>query len=198
LPSAFQKARAAGEHEPSDAYAADGLVAMARAANGSDGGKGTTEAIVLVNLEPLHRGSVEGDEVCEIPGVGPVPLSVTRDLLGEAFLKLVIRDGIDIRTVVHLGRHPTAAQRTATFVRDGGRCVRPTCDRRICQIDHIAPWADTHQTTLDELAGLCGPDHDLKTHRGHTYRRTPTGWEWTTPDGTVEHDRPPPDEDPFP
>jgi hypothetical protein len=198
LPSAFQKARAAGENYPSDAYAAEGLVAMTRAANGSDGGKGTTEAIVLVNLEPLHRGSVEGDEVCEIPGVGPVPLSVTRDLLGEAFLKLVIRDGIDIRTVVHLGRHPTSAQRTAILVRDGGRCVRPTCDRRIRQIDHIAPWADTHQTTLDELAGLCGPDHDLKTHRGHTYRRTPTGWEWTTPDGTVEHDRPPPDEDPFP
>jgi hypothetical protein len=196
--AAFRAAREKGEHEPSEAYAADGLAAMARAANGSDEGKGATEAIVLVNLESIHRGSVEGEEVCEIPGVGPVPLSVARDLLGEAFLKLVIRDGVDIRTVVHLGRQPTAAQRTAIFVRDGGRCVRPTCDRRIRQIDHIEPWADTHQTTLDELAGLCAGDHDRKTHRGHRYRHGPNGWEWTTPDGIVEHERPPPDEDPFP
>ena len=196
--AAFQAARAAGEHEAAEAYAADGLVSMARAANGSEDGKGKTEAILLLDLEALQRGSIEGDEVCEIAGVGPVPLSVARDLLGEAFLKLVIRDGVDIRTVVHLGRQATAMQRTAIFVRDGGRCVRPTCDRRIRQIDHIDPWASSHQTTLDELAGLCGPDHDLKTHRGHTYRHGPNGWEWSTPDGTVEHERPPPDEDPFP
>jgi hypothetical protein len=196
--AAFQKGRAAGEHEASEAYAADGLVAMARAANSGEGGKGATEGILLLNLESLQRGHVEGDEVCEIPGVGPVPVSVARELLGEAFLKLVIRDGVDIRTVVHLGRKPTAEQRTAAFVRDGGRCVRPTCDRRIQEIDHIDPWTETKHTTLDELGGLCRPDHDLKTHRGHTYRHGPNGWEWTTPDGDVEHERPPPDEDPFP
>jgi hypothetical protein len=202
--AAFQAARASGEHEPSEAYAADGLVGMSTAVQGGDVTAPTKpgwpkgETIVLVNIESLKRGSVEGDEVCEIPGVGPVAVSVARELFGESILKLVIRDGVDIRTVVHLGRHPTAMQRTAIFVRDRGRCVRPPCDRPIQQIDHIAPWTDTHQTTLDELAGLCGPDHDLKTHRGHTYRSGPHGWEWRTADGTVEHERPPPDEDPFP
>jgi hypothetical protein len=194
--AAFQAARATGEHEASEAYAADGLVGMAKAANGGEAGKGVREGTVLVNLESLQRGSVEGDEVCEIPGVGPVPVSVARELLGEAFLKLVIRDGVDIRTVVHLGRKPTAEQRTAAFVRDGGRCVRPTCDRRIQEIDHIDPWSETKHTTLDELGGLCRSDHDLKTHRGHTYRHGPNGWEWTTPDGDVEHERPPPGQAP--
>jgi hypothetical protein len=191
IEQAFQAARANGEHESSDAYAADGLVAMAKAANGETG-KAKTEAIILVNLESLQRGSVEPGEVCEIPGVGPIPVSTARDLLGDAFLKIVIRDGVDIRTVVHLGRHATAHQRTAILARDGGRCVRPTCDRTIRQIDHITPWTDTKQTTLDQLAGLCIPDHRLKSHHSHTYHHGPTGWEWTTPDGTVEHERPPP------
>jgi hypothetical protein len=150
------------------------------------------ETIALVNLESIRRGSVEPGEVCEIAGVGPVPVSVARELFGESLLKIVIRDGVDIRTVVHAGRQPTAAQRTAIFVRDGGRCVRPTCDRPIAEIDHTEDWALTKHTTLDELAGVCAHDHDLKTHRGHTYQHTQRGWVWRHPDGTVEHERPPP------
>jgi hypothetical protein len=185
--AAFRAARSAGRHEPSEAYAADGLVAMSAAVKAGDVEAPTKpgwprgELIVLVNLESLRRGSVEPGEVCEIPGVGPVPVSVARELFGEALLKIVIRDGTDIRTVVHPGRHPTAKQRTAIFVRDGGRCVRSACDRRIDEIDHVEGWAETRQTTLDELAGLCAHDHDLKTHRGHTYRRTGTGWAWQAP-----------------
>jgi hypothetical protein len=104
----------------------------------------------------------------------------------------VIRDGVDIRTVVHCGRRPTAAQRTAIFVRDGGRCRRPTCDRPIAEIDHIDEWCLTRRTTLDELAGLCLHDHLLKTHRGHRYRQERDEWVWVLPDGTEEHERPPP------
>jgi hypothetical protein len=184
IEEAFRKARASGKHESSEAYAADGLVAMSAAVTSGDVTAPTKpgwprgELIVLVNLESLRRGSVRPGEVCEIPGVGPVPIDVARELFGEALLKLVIRDGTDIRTVVHAGRHPTAEQRTAIFVRDGGRCVRSTCDRKIDEIDHVEPWAETKHTTLDELAGLCSGDHDLKTYRGHTYRRTEAGWEW--------------------
>ena len=182
IEAAFRTARKSGEQEPSEAYAADGLVAMSAAVKAGDVTAPTKpgwprgELIVLVNLESLRRGSVEPGEVCEIPGVGTVPLSVARELFGEALLKVVIRDGTDIRTVVHCGRQPTAAQRTAIFVRDGGRCVRSTCDRKIEEIDHVEPWVETKHTTLDELAGLCAADHDLKTHRGHAYRRTANGW----------------------
>ena len=40
---------------------------------------------------------------------------------------------------------------------------------------------------------MCGYDHDLKTRRGHTYRREPDGTTvWVRPDGTEERERPPP------
>lgn len=195
IDAAFNDARREGRREDPDAYAADGLVAMARAAAGvGDTSKGTMSSTLLVNVESLLRGSVDGDEACEIPGVGPVSVSTALDLLGPDGLKIVIRDGIDIRTVVHFGRHPTAAQRTAIYVRDRGRCVRPTCPRPMTEVDHTKDWSDTHQTCFDDLAGLCDHDHGLKTHRGHTYRRGPNGWEWHRPDGTIEHERPPPDD----
>ena len=179
--AAFRAARAEGRHEPSEAYEADGFVGMAGAVRNGDVTPPTKpgwprgETILLVNLESLHRGSVEPGEDCEIPGVGPVPVAVARELLGDSLLKLVIRDGQDIRTVVHLGRHPTAAQQTALYVRERGRCARPTCDRPIAEIDHTEDWSRTHQTTLDQLAGLCRPDHALKTRRNHTYRRQHDG-----------------------
>jgi hypothetical protein len=191
--AAFRRARDEGREEPSEAYAADGLVAMAKAAPGSriETTPTSPEMVVVVNLESLLADDVEpGSETCEIAGVGPVATSVARDLFGDALLKIVIRDGVDIRTVVHPGRHPTAAQRTAILVRDRGRCVRPTCRRPIAQIDHIDDWRHTLHTTLDELAGLCVHCHRLKTHRGHRYRHGERGWEWHLPDGTVEHERP--------
>lgn len=152
---------------------------------------------MVVNLESLLGDDVDpGCERCEIAGVGPVPTSVARDLFGDALLKIVIRDGVDIRTVVHAGRHPNATQRTAIFVRDGGRCVRPTCRRPIAQVDHIDEYRVTQHTTLDELAGLCVHDHRLETHHGHRYRHGERGWEWHLLDGTVEYQHPatgPPD-----
>ena len=195
--AAFGQARLEGREESSEAYAADGLVAMAHAAaaGGDAAPTGRAEVVALVNLESLQRGHVHPGEVCEIAGVGSVPVRVARELFGEALLKVVIRDGVDVRTVVHAGRHPNAAQRTAIFVRDQGRCVRPACRRPIAEIDHIDDYARTGRTTLDELAGLCVHDHRLKTHRGHSYRHGDHGWEWHHPDGTIEHERPPPPDD---
>ena len=61
------------------------------------------------------------------------------------------------------------------------------------EIDHIAGYTTTRTTTLDDLAGLCGHDHDLKTLFGHTYQFDADGHvEWARPDGIVEHERPPP------
>ena len=195
--SAFDAARRAGEREPSEAYAADGLVAMARVAVGSgaparERGRRRREAIVLVNLESLQRGTVDGGELCEIPGVGPVPVDVARDLLGDALLRLVICNGTDVLTAVHAGRLASDVQRTAIEVRQRGRCARPTCDRPIDQIDHITGFAVTGAVSLADLAGLCCLDHHLKTVGGHTYRRGAHGWEWHRADGTIEHERPPP------
>jgi hypothetical protein len=50
-------------------------------------------ALLRVDLEALSRGSIQGEELCEIAGVGPVPVDVARGLLGDAVLKLVITRG---------------------------------------------------------------------------------------------------------
>jgi hypothetical protein len=202
IDAAIDDARRAGVHEPSDALAADGLVALATSrgdAPPARGGRGRRrlgerrELIGLVNLESLRRGDVGAGETCEIAGVGPVPVDVARDLFGDALLRIVVRDGVDIRTVVHAGRVANALQETAALVRDRGHCIRPSCDLPAREIDHRLDYAATRRTTLDDLGSVCGHDHDNKTRDGHTWRRLPDGTvEWVLPDGTVERGRPPP------
>jgi hypothetical protein len=211
----LDEARRAGEHEPSEAYAADGLMAMARAAvdRGGDGGRGgddddgatdgrdgrdapsrarggrgrkrfrdRRELLALVNIESLRRGSVEPGEVCEIAGVGPVSLQVVRELFGDALLRIVIRDGVDVTTVVHTGRTASAVQETGVLARSMGLCEIDGCDLSITEIDHADDFARAGPASLDGLTGLCGHHHDRKTRGRGTYRRMRGGGvEWIPP-----------------
>jgi hypothetical protein len=86
------------------------------------------KVIVHVDAAALRRGHTVAGETCEIAGIGPVAVSTARELLGDAFLALVIEDGMDIRNVTHLGRAPTAHQRTALEAR-GMVCAVPGCGR---------------------------------------------------------------------
>ena len=85
LDELFKAARANGKHEPREAYAFDALIEMARRARGN----ATTEpgeepkkrppakwlGILRLDLEALQRGWIEGDETCEIRGLGPIPVT---------------------------------------------------------------------------------------------------------------------------
>jgi hypothetical protein len=165
----FDEARRAGRREPAEAYLADGLVAMA-SARGHDQTprpKGAdAKVIVLIDHAALVRGHTHAGETCEIDGVGPVPVSVVREMMADAFLAAVVTDGIDVYRVAHIGRDPTAVQRTALQVRDR-TCANTGCGARYpLEVDHVEPWAATETTRLDDLARLCPHDHDLKTYEG--------------------------------
>jgi hypothetical protein len=137
------------------------------------------EMVWLVSLEALQRGWVEGDEVCEIPGVGPVPVSAAREVLGEADLHLVITRGKDIASYCHLGEI-SPSQRAAVYARARGRCERPGCTSTThLQIDHI--WERQHggPTRLDNLRLLCGTDHRMKTNNGWRLIGPPGQGTWT-------------------
>jgi hypothetical protein len=122
-------------------------------------------ALLRVDVAALRRGRVAGDELCEIRGVGPVPVPVAERLLGQSVLKLVITRGLDVLNVTHLGRGPTAAQKVALAWASPG-CAVAGCWRTRVEHDHREPWADTRHTRLDELDPLCEFHHDLKTrHR---------------------------------
>jgi hypothetical protein len=111
LDELFKAARANGEHEPRAAYAFDALIEMARRAMGTSApatdGKKRPPAkyvgILRLDFEALLRGWVEGDETCEIRGLGPIPVKTARELLGDAILKFGDHQGC--------GRRPRHAPR---------------------------------------------------------------------------------------
>ena len=179
----FNAARAEGRREPYEAYAFDAFIELARrAANDTSA---TDEAPVEPDAEPapakakatpagylgiiridhaaLRRGWVEGDEVCEIVGLGPIPVSVGRDLLGDAILKLVITKGVDVANVTHLGRSATVAQQVALWWKSAACTVLGCTRTRQLQNDHRYEWVKTKRTRVDELDPLCKHHHDLKT-----------------------------------
>ncbi len=183
----FTEARAAGVRESHDAYMADALTALAEHAAGSpgaarddgpaeEGDGGAVEAtrwdftkvIVRVDASALERGELARGEVCEIAGHGPVPVATVREMIaGGAFVAALSTKGTEIDRVVHLGRRPTALQKTVLDWHAGGTCSIEGCNGTArLEIDHVADWADTHVTRIQDLAPLCGHHHDLKTHKG--------------------------------
>ncbi len=110
----FRAARADGRRERHEAYLADALVALAdRAAGGAGSRAAKYRASLRVDVTALRGGTTGPGEVCEIAGVGPVPVAVAREMLGDALLDLVITDGVDVLNVTHLGRTRLASVRAA-------------------------------------------------------------------------------------
>ena len=170
--SIFKQARKSGAHERPEAYAADALMALCEKASnsGSSATKTTRSNAVMhirVDIDALKRGHTEHGEICEIAGVGPVPVATATEYLGEAFLKLLVIDGVDIKTVAHMGRAIPAPLRTALEERDRV-CQVPTCDVTIgLEIDHIVPFAEGGPASLENLVRLCKRHHLQKTHDGY-------------------------------
>jgi hypothetical protein len=124
--------------------------------------------VVRIDLAALLRGYPTEGETCEIAGYGPVPVSAVRDMMatGNPFLAAVITKGTDVVNVAHLGRDPTAFQRTALEWLNP-RCRAEGCDRTMgLEVDHRIDWAPTEVTLLGWLEWLCTHHHDLKTTKG--------------------------------
>jgi hypothetical protein len=137
---------------------------------------------VRVDAAALRRGHVEDGEMCEIPGVGPVPVATARAQLPEAILKVLVTDGVDVLSVSHMGRTIRAHVRTAIEERDP-TCVVPGCEVAVgLEIDHWqTDFGDDGPTELANLARLCHLHHSMKTHRGFTLGGGPGKWQWDPP-----------------
>ena len=143
-----------------------------------------------VDLAALRRGQVEEGECCEIPGVGPVPLEIAREVLGDAIVHLVITQGADIASITSLGRTIRAPLRRAVIERDQ-TCVIPGCDVRDgLEIDHrIIPVVENGETALWNLARLCHHHHYLRHHKGFRLEGGPGDWQWLPPEKPPPRDR---------
>ncbi|AKL73811.1 protein of unknown function DUF222/HNH endonuclease [Actinobacteria bacterium IMCC26256] len=195
----FRAARKSGSHESTEAYAADALMALCEKANAKQssesGGKATRPNVVMnirIDIDALKRGHTEHGEICEIAGVGPIPVATATEYLGEAFLKLLVLDGTDIKTIAHMGRAIPAKVRTGVEERDRV-CRVPTCDMTLgLEIDHIVPFAEGGATYFENLVRLCRRHHLQKTHDGYRLVETKvesleidgaseTRWAWRAP-----------------
>ncbi|MBV8297617.1 MAG: DUF222 domain-containing protein [Acidimicrobiia bacterium] len=163
----FNKARLEGNHEPTEAYRFDALMALAEDDDAPRARTGATKVLVRVDFEALFGGHATDGEVCEIAGYGPIPVSVVTEILarGDTFLAAVITRGQQVCGVSHLGRRPSAAQES------GLQWLYPTCAVQGCaaparEWDHRQDWARTHRTPFDGMDGYCCHHHDKKTYDG--------------------------------
>ncbi len=206
----FESAREQGRFEPMAAHEADALVALARGDFGSNhagadrgqaskrsrsSGSGTSyrgTVELRVDLAALRRGELRDGEVCEIPGIGPVPLATAKSLIGDAWLKLVVSDGVDVQHVTHMGRTIPAHLRSALEARDPV-CVVPGCSTAHgLEIDHWqVDFIDGGPTTLENLARLCHFHHFMKTHKGWRLSGGPGRWQFAKPEALEAVDRGP-------
>jgi hypothetical protein len=168
----FKERRKDGPRESLETYAFDALVRLADGCSGAStvGKDGQPKlrylGLLRVDLQALVRGIAEANEICEINGLGPIPVATARELLGESILKLVITKGEDVLHVTHLGRGPNGAQKVALLWQ------QPVCSRQGCgrtgrlEADHRDDYARVRCTELGNLDHFCDPDHDLKTRFG--------------------------------
>jgi len=168
----FDVARKSEEELPAEAIAFDALVALAeRSADSQTGGTERpapcgpqTVVNVRVDRAALVRGHTEPGEVCEIAGVGPVPVAVVSQLLDDAIVRVLLVDGTDVRSVSHPGRFVPARMRTALAE------LFPECAIGGChvgehlEIDHNQPVEVGGPTAMWNLSRLCRHHHRHK-HR---------------------------------
>jgi hypothetical protein len=133
------------------------------------------------------------DNPAELPGYGPVPPQVARELAAdrdwvrwtvEPGTRALIDRGADVyRPSDRLRAHVTAANRT---------CMFPGCSRPAeqCDIDHRITFTSGGRTVVINLGPLCRQHHNAKTHGGwrliHRRRRSRAGGDDCGSDRPVE------------
>jgi hypothetical protein len=135
------------------------------------------------------RGRAEPGEICEIPGVGPVPVSVARAVLSHGLLELVLHDGKDVHAIVTKTRHVPEALKIAIEERDETCKVRGCDATEHLERHHTEEYAEHHVTSYRVLGRLCPPHHDMVTHDGYTIEVHDDGtWTLHPPDERRDRD----------
>jgi hypothetical protein len=167
-----------------------------------------TQVIIRTDLSALRRGHTRPGEVCEIEGLGPIPVDEAISAMGRALCHLVITDGVDVTTICRLGRNIPTPLALALLERDP-TCVVPGCDvTKGLEFDHWqVDYAKGGEISMENLARLCRHHHQLKTHQGFRLIGGPGHWEFVAPDTPRQPKRkrrptakgkPPPPTDPGP
>jgi len=160
------------ERQTREQHAADALVAMLQ--GGGRGKAGRADIVLLGDIRTILANDDREGGGCHILGGGPISVADLRQRLldaGDAFIKGVVHNGVDILNVEHLGRKISAELRTALLLGqpphfDGPVCAEPGCGARFgLECDHIVPVAADGPTSYRNAAMRCKPHHWAKTER---------------------------------
>ena len=176
----FNEARNADDQEPLQAYAMD---ALASVVCGDDAATNGTKLVInaVVDYQTLMSDPGEGG-TCEVAGLGPVPVATIHEWEGDRYLRLLVRDGIDIRTVTRTTRFIDQRQRAALLARQGLTCCIQDCDRAArLEIDHHQRVADGGLTDTANLWPKCHFHHRLKDLYGWKLVGGPGHWRLEPP-----------------
>ncbi len=150
----------------------------------------TGEVAVVIAASTLLGAD---DQAAHLPGCGPVPADVARELAADRKWRAWITNtaGIVIATSPTTYT-PTTAVARLVRAREP-YCRMPGCRRTRTDLDHVTPYP-TGPTTPENLARACRRHHNLKTHGGwHLTNNPDTTYTWTDPHGithTDHHDPP--------
>lgn len=134
-----------------------------------------------------------------VEGVGPIPMSVARELCGGDSSWMRVLTHPETGMVLSVGRtqyRPPAALRKLVKWR-ADRCMAPGCGvpASRCEVDHQLAWEHGGETSLQNSAPLCKGHHIVKHHGGWTVTQHPDACgalEWLSPTGrryTVQPER---------
>lgn len=140
--------------------------------------------IMRIDLAALVRGRLLPGEECSIDGVGHVPVAVVQEYLDRAMVRLVVTDGIDVRSIYSFKRNVSVALDTALRFRDR-TCVVPGCGSTFhLERDHVREFAKEGPTALENMCLLCARHHRMKSAKGYRIEGSPGQWKWLRPDGS--------------
>ncbi len=169
------------ERESLDAYRFDALVRVAESC-GDERARAKAHVFVNVDAAKLTAGDAAAG-VCEIKGIGPVPVATAHQLMGDALLTILVKKGVDVTTIAHDGtKTMPIAVRRAVLARDQ-ECVVDVCSAPTREVHHDEWRSRGGKHSIHNCHGLCGWCHDLVHYHGYTLE--PNG------DGTYQLRAPP-------
>lgn len=147
------------------------------------------------SLPPRSWGGGEpnGTMVADPPvveGIGPIPLSVARELCGGASPWMRVLTHPETGMVLSVGRDryqpPAALRRLVRWRAD--RCMAPGCSMPAsrCEIDNQVRWTDGGETCLDNNVPFCKGHHLVKDNTDWLVRQIADrggAVEWISPTG---------------
>jgi hypothetical protein len=129
---------------------------------------GTSGARIILraDIKAVRRGATEPGELCDVAGLGPIPVADLLEFLPQAAIDLVVTNGVDVFNVTNLRRRATARQQVVLDLLNIG-CTRQGCNATThLQVDHRIDWHKIKVTELTNLDWLCPHCHRLKTYDG--------------------------------